>query len=91
MLEFLLREALVDGDGKSEWTLDEIGGDFNPSEGFMVKLSTDSNGKEKNITLCFDVDSLVGKVRPQGGFMLKKEKLEELASFYRKLRSEEIL
>ena len=88
MMEFLLREALVDMDGKDEWSLDDIGGDFNPSEGFTIEMGTDTKGNEKQILLRFDAHSVVGKERPQDEFVLDREKLEKLADFYNELHAE---
>jgi hypothetical protein len=89
VMEFVLREALVrkDRDGKEIIgfsDLDEIGGEFSPSEGYDVDIETDEDGNLGPLKVSFD-----NKSRPTGDFYLDKAKLEELKDFYIKLHSDQ--
>lgn len=89
-MEWLLQEALVrtDTEGNNKVGLesfDEIGGGFNSSDTYNVDIKTDKDGKLQVLRLTFDNPS-----RPQEEMYLDREKIKELASFYRGLHADEI-
>lgn len=88
MLEYVLEKALVredeSGEKKIGFTdLDEIGGEFDPSEAFNVDISTEENGDLNPLNVSFDSPS-----RPKGKMYLDSEKITELAEFYKQLHKE---
>lgn len=82
-MEMLLHKALVK---KSTYakvgidSLDEIGGEFDPSDAYNVFINTDEDGKLEEVRLTFDRSD-----RPQEEMILDGETLEELADFYEEL------
>lgn len=89
-MELILQYAMVREDDEGNQTigfetLDEIGGDFDPSEAFNVVVETDENGELKDYVLTFD-DT---EKRPGGKIYLDKDKVRELAEFYRELHKKE--
>lgn len=87
MMEHILEMALVrKGSGKIQrgfTDLEEIGGEFNPSEAFNVEISTDENGHLKPLKVEFDNPS-----RPQDEMYLDSDIVTELAENYEQLHSE---
>lgn len=85
-MELFLQQALVRENENGEIQegfkdLEEIGGDFDPSEAFTVDIETDMNGDNKELLFSFD-----NKKRPSAKKMyLDKEKIIELAEFYKTL------
>jgi hypothetical protein len=83
-MELLLQKAMVreiDGEQVIGFeTLDEIGGDFDPSESFNVFIETDKQGNLKEYVLTFDDPK-----RPQGEFRIDAEKVKELSDFYKEI------
>ena len=90
-MEWLLKEALVreDASGAKKIgfeTLEEIGGDFDPSEAYTVRVETDAQGEPKTLTVTFD-----NKNRPTAETMyLDIDTVKELAAFYRELHKESV-
>ena len=91
MMEWLLKEALVrkDVSGTTKvgfQTLEEIGGDFDPSEAYTVHVATDAQGEPQTLTVTFD-----NKNRPATETMhLDIDKVKELTAFYRELHKESV-
>lgn len=87
LMEFLLQQAIVmEKDGKKTVgfsSLDEIGGEFSPSEGYDVIIETDDQKNIKDLIIRFDNPN-----RPQGNMSLDKDKLKELAAYYENLHHE---
>lgn len=84
MMEPFLSQVAVwkdkDGGERHGATLDELGGIFDPSEGFDIVIKTDKNGKLEDLLLRFDKkDRLGGEARLDMG------KIRESAEFYRSL------
>jgi len=89
-MEFLLQQALVhrgpDGDFKIGFkSLDEIQGEFDPSEAYNVIVETDAEGNLKRPRVLFD-----NLARRQEDMYLDQEKLKELARFYSELHKDEL-
>lgn len=80
-MELLLQKAMIrEIDGKEIIgfdSLDEIGGDFDPSESFNVFVETDDQGNLKEYVLTFDDPK-----RPQGEFRIDADKVKQLSEFY---------
>jgi len=87
LMELLLQLAMVRNDNGNEVLgfskLDEIGGDFDPSEAFSVFIETNSKGDVKKFKLSFDNEK-----RPDGDIYLDANKLKELSEFYQSLHKE---
>lgn len=62
--------------------VEEIGGEFDPSESFNVEVATDNKGDVQKLKVTFD-----NKNRPQEEMSLDVAKLQELKEFYRSLHS----
>lgn len=87
LMELLLQQALVWQDtmgvrriGFS--SLDEIGGDFDPSEAFNVEIVTDGQGKLGLLRVTFDDPR-----RPQTPMYLDLDRIEELSRYYAELHT----
>lgn len=84
MIEPFLAETVIwkdeDGNEKHGATLNEIGGNFNPSEGFDIILKTDSEGNLEQVNIRFD-----NPKRLHGDVKLNMQKIGEFAEFYREL------
>jgi broad specificity phosphatase PhoE len=89
-MEFLLQQALVrkNDDGSTIVgfkKLDEIGGEFSPSEDYNVDVSTDENGHPAPMRVSFDNPfNNPGRVLPEVAY-LDEAIVAELADYYRKL------
>lgn len=89
MLEYLLTQTMVaideDGNKHDDWTINKIGGDLHPSEAFNIDIKTDEKGELMDLVVSFD-----GANRPNFPKMyLDKQKLKELADFYKELHKYE--
>lgn len=78
MMEPFLQELLVRRLSNGQeihgfHNLEEIGGEFDPSESFNVEVSTDNEGNPQNLKVTFD-----NKDRPKSEMNLDAEKLQEL-------------
>jgi hypothetical protein len=84
LMEPLLTEAMVrkDENGKEiiGGKLEDIGGNFDPSEGFDVRIKTDEDGELEQ----YEVE-LSDSKRSLKSVYLDADKINELANFYRKL------
>lgn len=89
MMEFILRYALVRKNDNGEKLVGfkdfkEIGGEFNPSEAFNIRIRTDQNGGKLPLIVTFDNQN-----RQQDGEMyLDQDKVDELKRFYLSLHQE---
>ncbi len=88
MMEFILRYALVRKNNNEQVVgfkdFKEIGGEFNPSETFNIRIRTDQNGKKLPLVVTFDNPN-----RQQNGEMyLDQNKIDELKRFYLSLHRE---
>ena len=86
-MEPFLKETLIrstpDGDEIHGFEkIEDIGGAFDSSEAFNVKVVTDNNGNLQKLKVTFD-----NKDRPQEEMYLDLKKLQELKDFYRSLHS----
>ena len=92
-MEFLLKEALVreDRDGNKTLgfsSLDEIGGDIDPSESYTVRVATNEKSDLKELMVTFDDHPN----RPKREKMyLDIDKVRELADFYKGLHRSEAI
>ncbi len=82
IMEYLLMEAMVRIDDSGRQVvgvsdINEIGGGFNPSESYSVRIATDENGNEKELILTFDENN-----RSQDTFHLSLSKINELDEEY---------
>ena len=88
MIEPFLAETVVwkdkDGNEMHGATLEEIGGNFKPSEGFDIILKTDQNGELEQVRIRFDDQTRLG-----GEVYLDMRKIDEFAEFYNELHDEE--
>ncbi|MCD6149477.1 hypothetical protein J7J13_01680 [bacterium] len=88
MIEPFLAETVIWKDKDSNEvhgaTLEEIGGNFKPSEGFDIVLKTDRNGKLGQVRMRFDNQKRLG-----GDAYLDMQKIDELAKFYNELHKKE--
>ncbi len=90
MMEIILQETLVQEDEEGNRRvgfadLDEIGGEFDPSEAFNVDISTDEEGHLNPLNVSFDSPD-----RPTYHKMyLDSEKLTKLREYYEQLHSTE--
>lgn len=88
MIEPFLSESVIrkdkDGNEKHGATLEEIGGNFKPSEGFDIVLKTDQNGKLEQVQMRFDDQTRLG-----GEVYLDMQKIDEFAEFYRELHKKD--
>jgi len=66
--------------------LEEIGGDFDPSEAFNVEITTDVKGKSNLLKIIFDNPKRVGFKEAY----LDREKIKELSEFYKEIHKEEV-
>lgn len=88
LMEFILQQALVreDEEGKKINgfnNLDEIGGNFDPSEAFDVDISTDERGNIKPLNVTFDSPE-----RPSYPTQyLDMDRIQELKNYYEYLHS----
>lgn len=88
VMEFILQQALVRKDEKgNEITglsnLEEIGGEFDPSEAFNVDVATNENGEDKALVVTFD-----NQRRPHNEFYLDPQKIAELKGYYQELHEQ---
>ena len=87
MIEPSLGEVVLwaddNGEERQGATLEEIGGNFNPSEGFDIVLKTDGEGELEDVVLRFDNSS-----RMKGSVRLNLDKVRECADFYKALHQE---
>lgn len=82
-MEPLLTEAMVrnkNGKKITRGKLEDVGGNFDPSEGFDVRIKTDKNGELEQ----YEVE-LSDSKRSLKSVYLDADKINELANFYRKL------
>ncbi len=86
MIEPFLSEVVIwkdkDGNERRGATLKEIGGNFNPSEGFDIILRTGQSGKLEQVQMRFDDQTRLG-----GEINLDMQKIDEFAEFYRELHN----
>lgn len=87
LMEFLLQQALIrkDNDSKEKIgleSIEEIGGEFDPSDSYNIDIRTDDKGELQALEVSFDNHN-----RPQGKMSLDKNKLTELAEDYKKLHN----
>lgn len=88
MVEFLLKEALIQEDGSVGMkSLDEIGGGFLPAEGWTLKIARDERGREKGLEVVFLGKSALPKEAEGKKFLLDSRKVNELAKFYETLHA----
>jgi hypothetical protein len=84
MIEPFLAETVIwkdkDGNEKLGATLDEIGGNFKPSEGFDIVLKIDGKGNLEQVNIRFD-----NPKRLNGNARLNMQNVGEFAEFYREL------
>jgi hypothetical protein len=84
MMEFLLQQALVrrvDGIEKIGLEkVEEIGGEFDPSDSYNIDIKTDDEGKFAALKVSFD-----NKNRPQEEMYLDPDKFAECLEYYKKL------
>lgn len=73
-----------DGNEARGATLEEMGGNFKPSEGFDIVLKTDQNGKLEQVKMRFDDQARLG-----GEVYLDMQKIDEFAEFYNELHKKE--
>jgi hypothetical protein len=90
LMELLLKEALVRVDGEGNKivgfkNIDEIGGEFNPSESYDVDIRTDEKGDILPLKVYFTSQS-----RPKGDMFLDLYKLHALSEYYRSIHKDEI-
>lgn len=82
LMEFLLQQALII-QGKTGFNdINEIGGEFDPSDSYNIDIKIDENGNLQNVVVSFDNPN-----RPQGKMILDKDKFEELVNYYKKLHN----
>ena len=83
MIEPFLAEVAIwrdkEGNVRHGATLEEIGGNFNPSEGFDIILKTNQKGGLEDIEMHFDNPARLGN----GVAYLNMEKINEVAKFYK--------
>ena len=83
MIEPFLAEVVIwrdkEGNVRHGATLEEIGGNFNPSEGFDIILKTNPKGELEDVKMHFDNPARLGN----GVAYLNMEKINEVAKFYR--------
>jgi broad specificity phosphatase PhoE len=89
VMEFILQKALVRKDEKGNdvvgfQDLDEIGGEFSPSEAYNVDITTDQEGEPGELKVSFDNPL---RQHLQGAY-LDKAKLAELKDFYAALHKD---
>lgn len=84
MMEFVLQQALIREKNGEKLIgfedINDVGGEFDPSDSFDVDVATNEQGKIKDFTVRFD-----NHQRPQESMKLDVTKLEELASYYEEL------
>jgi len=84
IMEMLLKYALVqenNGEKRIGFSnINDIGGEFSPSDGYDVDIKTDEYGKIKKLLVNFDTDRPVAK-----GSYLDSGIVDELASYYESL------
>ncbi len=83
-MEFLLLEAAVK-EGQAEHTtafknLNDLGGDFDPSEAYNIEVKTDTQGNTQPLKVTFD-----NPKRGHADIYLDNKKMEELVTFYKQL------
>lgn len=89
-MELILEQALVrkgengQADKMGFETLDEIGGDIDPSDYFDITIATDEEGNLKPLTVKFHQAT-----RPQGEMYLDQAKVDELAQFFDEIHKKE--
>jgi len=87
LMEFLLQQAVVlEKNGKKQIgfsDMNDIGGEFSPSESYDVIIKTDEQGELDDLQIKFDNPN-----RPQGYMTLDKEKLSELSEYYKSLHKD---
>ncbi len=66
--------------------LEEIGGDFDPSEAFNVEVGTDNAGSPTTLKVTFDNPD---RPKPTEAY-LDRERLHELSEYYQKLHAKEL-
>lgn len=91
MMEVFLQKTLMrkDADGNiinGFEDITEIGGEFDPSEGYVVEIETDANGKILPLKISFP-----NKNRPQTEMRLDPEKIKEFADHYKNLHKDELV
>ncbi|EKE19999.1 MAG: hypothetical protein ACD_8C00067G0005 [uncultured bacterium] len=91
MMEVFLQKVLARKNENGETTIGfdditEIGGEFDPSEGYLVKVKTDENGKLLPLHFTF-----VNQNRPKSQEMyLDPVKIQEFADLYKNLHKKEL-
>lgn len=80
LMEFLLQQALVVKGKLGFSNINEIGGEFDPSDSYNIDIKTDENGNLQDIAVSFDSPN-----RPKGKMILDKDRFEELVEYYKKL------
>lgn len=81
----LLKYALVQTDKQGQKkvgfsNIDDIGGEFSPSEGYDININTDENGKTQKLLVEFGEDRPVSK-----DAYLDSDIVNELAEYYESL------
>jgi hypothetical protein len=90
-MEVILQQALVrDVHGQSVTgfrSLQEVGGEFDPSEAFNVFIERDESGNLKEYRITFDNPS---RNMPTEGLKLDSAKVDELADYYEALHRDDV-
>lgn len=90
-MELLLQQTMImkDKEGNKKVgfeSLDEIGGEMDSSEGYIVKIRRGEKGElHEYVMNFFDQDN-----RPSGEFVLDANKVKELADFYKEMHKEDL-
>lgn len=80
LMEFLLQQALIIRGKIGFDDINEIGGEFDPSDSYNIDIKTDENGDLQDVIVSFDNPN-----RPQEKMILNRGKFEELVEYYKNL------
>ncbi len=88
VIEYILKEALVweDSDGNTHEGFNnnkEIGGEFDPGEGYSVNIKRNENGELEPLTITFRNPKRAHIKNPR----FELPKIRELSAFYKKLQN----
>ncbi len=82
LMEFLLQQALIIKGKTGFGDINDIGGEFDPSDSYNIDIKTDENGDLQDIVVSFDNPN-----RPKEKMTLDKDKFEELVGYYKNLHN----
>lgn len=82
LMEFLLQQALIIKGKVGFDDINDIGGEFDPSESYNIAIKTDENGDLEDVVVSFDDPK-----RPKGKMTLDKDKFKELVEYYKNLHN----